>query len=124
MLAAGIKSPVPLEELEIHLREEIERQMKSGSNEQKAFEISVQQIGQPKVLDNEFKKSERTFMKRIGINPWLLPFCGRALADPGSFRTSDDALLMANGKLSLWLLGRNFEICWSDPVSCRISFSK
>ena len=30
MLAAGIKTPVPLEELEIHLREEIEQQMKSG----------------------------------------------------------------------------------------------
>ena len=39
MLAAGIKTPVPLEELEIHLREEIERQMKSGLNEQDAFEI-------------------------------------------------------------------------------------
>jgi hypothetical protein len=30
MLAAGIKTPVPLDELEIHLREEIERQMASG----------------------------------------------------------------------------------------------
>ncbi len=30
MLAAGIKSPVPPEELEIHLREEIERQMQPG----------------------------------------------------------------------------------------------
>ena len=37
MLAAGIKTPVPLEELEIHLREEIERQMKSGLNEQTGF---------------------------------------------------------------------------------------
>jgi hypothetical protein len=46
MLAVGIKSPVPLEELEIHLREEIERQIKSGLNEQNTFEISVQQIGQ------------------------------------------------------------------------------
>jgi hypothetical protein len=27
MLAAGIKTPVPMEELEIHLREEIEQQM-------------------------------------------------------------------------------------------------
>jgi hypothetical protein len=67
MLAAGIKTPVPLEELEIHLREEIERQMKSGLNEQKAFEISAQQIGQPKMLDSEFKKSERTFMKKTLI---------------------------------------------------------
>jgi hypothetical protein len=65
MLAAGIKTPVPLEELEIHLREEIERQMKSGLNEQKAFEISIQKIGQPKALNGEFKKSERTFMKQI-----------------------------------------------------------
>jgi hypothetical protein len=64
MLAAGIKSPVPLAELEIHLREEIEQQMKSGLSEQKAFEISVQQIGQPKMLKREFNKSERIFMKR------------------------------------------------------------
>jgi hypothetical protein len=67
MLAAGIKTPVPLEELEIHLREEIERQIKSGLNEQKAFETAIQRIGQPKMLDNEFKKSERTFMKRTLI---------------------------------------------------------
>jgi len=64
MLAAGIKSPVPLEELEIHLRDEIERQIKSGLNEQKAFEISVQQIGPSKALGSEFKKGERTFMKQ------------------------------------------------------------
>jgi hypothetical protein len=67
MLAAGIKTPVPLEELENHLREEIERQVKSGLNEQAAFEISILQIGQPKLLDGEFEKSERTFMKRTLI---------------------------------------------------------
>jgi hypothetical protein len=67
MFAAGIKTPVPLDELEIHLREEIELQMKSGLNEQKAFEISVRQVGQPKMLKREFKKSERTFMKRTLI---------------------------------------------------------
>lgn len=57
MLAAGIKSPVPLEELEIHLREEIKRQTKSGLNEQRAFEIAVQQIGSGKVLQLEFAKN-------------------------------------------------------------------
>jgi hypothetical protein len=67
MLAAGIKTPVPLEELEIHLCEEIEWQMKSGLNEQKAFEISIQRIGQPKMLKREFKKSERKQMKRVLI---------------------------------------------------------
>ena len=67
MQAAGIKTPVPLEELECHLREEIERQMKSGLDEQEAFKISARQIGQPKELNGEFKKTERTFMKRIMI---------------------------------------------------------
>jgi hypothetical protein len=67
MLAAGIKFPVPLEELEIHLREEIERQMKLGLNEQKAFEISVSRVGRPEILVGEFKKSEGRLIKKIGI---------------------------------------------------------
>ena len=59
MLAAGIKSPVPLEELEIHLREEIERQMKSGLPKQEAFEISARRIGRPETLRSEFMKAAR-----------------------------------------------------------------
>ena len=39
MLAAGIKTPVPLEELESHLREEIEQQTKLGLSEAEAFEF-------------------------------------------------------------------------------------
>ncbi len=57
MLAAGIKSPVPLEELESHLREEIERQMKSGLDEQEIFNSAVQKIGQANLLKTEFKKT-------------------------------------------------------------------
>jgi len=30
MIAAGVKAPVPLEELELHLREEMESQLQSG----------------------------------------------------------------------------------------------
>ncbi len=67
MLAAGIQSPVPLEELETHLRDEIERQMKSGLNEQAAFETSTGRIGQPEILKTEFKKNEGTSMKKLGI---------------------------------------------------------
>jgi hypothetical protein len=57
MLAAGIKTPVPLEELEIHLRDEIERQIKSGLNEQEIFNSAVQKIGQAGLLKTEFKKA-------------------------------------------------------------------
>ncbi len=56
MLAAGIQTPVPLEELEIHMREEIERQKKSGLDEKSAFEISVQQLGPDTSIEKEFSK--------------------------------------------------------------------
>jgi hypothetical protein len=60
MLAAGIKTPVPLEELEVHLREEIERQLNSGANEPRAFEIAMQKIGNAKMLKDEFGKNRIT----------------------------------------------------------------
>ena len=39
LLTAGVASPVQLEELENHLREEIERQTKVGLNEREAFDL-------------------------------------------------------------------------------------
>jgi uncharacterized membrane protein YqjE len=60
MLAAGIQTPVPLEELEAHLREDIERRMKSGINAQQACEIAIQEMGKANMLKNEFKKLDRT----------------------------------------------------------------
>jgi hypothetical protein len=117
MLAAGIKSPTPLDELEIHLREEIERQMKSGLSAQPAFEISVQQIGQPKKLDTEFTKIERTSMKQVFkiIAAFLL---GVAIQLPGSFQLRDD-LVMADGRLVLWLLGFILQM-WAINSSWRM----
>ena len=56
MLAAGIKAPVPLEELEIHLREDIAQQMQSGLSAQPAFGIAVGKIGRAPELKGEFKK--------------------------------------------------------------------
>ena len=44
MLTAGIKTPVPLEELEIHLREEIERHTEAGLNKSQAFQAAVEKI--------------------------------------------------------------------------------
>ena len=57
MLAAGIKTPVPLEELESHLREEIERQIKLGMGKRQAFEAAAQQIGEAKQIKMEFRKT-------------------------------------------------------------------
>ena len=56
MLAAGIQTPVPLEELENHLREEIARLMQSGLSVRQALEIAVKKIGRAPELKKEFKK--------------------------------------------------------------------
>jgi len=58
MLAAGIETPVPLNELESHLREDVEQQMRSGLAEQQAFEIALQRFGQANALKAEFEKVE------------------------------------------------------------------
>ena len=57
MLAAGIKTPVPLEELESHLRDDIEQQLTSGLNAQQAFETAIQRIGGANEIRSEFKKT-------------------------------------------------------------------
>ena len=56
MLVAGIKAPVPLDELENHLREDIEQQMLAGLNLQQAFQAATQKIGASNRLHDEFKK--------------------------------------------------------------------
>ncbi len=71
MLTAGIKTPVPLEELEIHLREEVEERMRSGLSAKIAFETAAQNLGPAKALQSEFnhvnKTTKRNLMKRIII---------------------------------------------------------
>jgi hypothetical protein len=60
MAAGGIKTPAVLDELESHLREDIERQMQSGITGQAAFESAVKKIGPAGVLKSEFSKSNST----------------------------------------------------------------
>jgi hypothetical protein len=64
MLDAGVKTPNVLDELESHLREDVEQQMHSGVNAQQAFEIAVAQIGQAGPLKREFAK--------VGGGKWAL----------------------------------------------------
>jgi hypothetical protein len=65
MLAAGIKSPVALEELEGHLREEIERLTRANTTPPQAFEIAVKKLGQASELKREFKKIGDTLETRL-----------------------------------------------------------
>jgi hypothetical protein len=119
MLAAGIKTLVPLDELEIHLREEIARQMKSGLSRQKAFEIAVQRIGQPKVLKSEFKKSERTFMKQtIKIGTGIVSILvGMAFIMPAVAQARHEGS-MANDEVGLLMLGIALAVVGAGMVFC------
>ena len=65
MLVAGIQAPVPLEELEIHLREDIEQQVRSGMSERDAFAVLLRQMGQAEILNAEFAKVRETTPERL-----------------------------------------------------------
>lgn len=75
MLAAGIQTPVPLEELEIHLREEIERQIKAGLNPQDAFTSAVRKLGSAHTVQTEFMKVDKSH----GALHWKLMEIGLTL---------------------------------------------
>ncbi len=56
MFADGIKQNEVLDELESHLRDETERQMRSGADAPQAFAAAVLRIGHARALTREFKK--------------------------------------------------------------------
>jgi hypothetical protein len=81
MLAAGIKTPVPLDELEAHLRDEIEQQAKSGLSEAEAFQVAVEEIGKAHPLQQEFKKVEKghkIIRAIVLVFGWLAASCALA----------------------------------------------
>jgi hypothetical protein len=110
MLAAGIQTPVPLEELESHLREDIERLMKSGFEEQEAFENAACQIGQPHTLKSEFTKIETSIMKAI-FKYIIVLLIGIAALLPGSLQLRDQ-LVISDKWLCWWLLALILQM-WS-----------
>jgi hypothetical protein len=109
MLAAGIKTPVPLDELESHLREDIDRSIRSGLGEDHAFGLAVSQIGDPGTLKAEFARvenQERKYMKRgliiaAGIVGVLV---GMALVMPAVAQYRHDGA-MRNDEPWLFVLG-------------------
>jgi hypothetical protein len=56
MLAGGIETPVPLEELESHLCEDVAQQIRSGASPEQAFSVAVERIGGAGELKREFEK--------------------------------------------------------------------
>lgn len=56
MSADGLKAPRVLDELESHLREEIQNQLRSGADHEQAFALAVAKVGKADQLKTEFAK--------------------------------------------------------------------
>jgi hypothetical protein len=76
MAADGLKAPALLDELESHLQDDIERQVKAGIAVEPAFQAAVRQLGQPGALTNEFSKVGETNGVFAHIKYFLLTLIG------------------------------------------------
>jgi hypothetical protein len=65
MHTAGVKNPEVLDELESHLREDIERKARSGSEIEAAFQMVVEQTGRADVLKEEFVKAGAPLFEQL-----------------------------------------------------------
>ena len=110
MATGGVKAPVPLDELESHLRDEVEQQVLSGSSEERAFEIALQRIGRAEALKREFKKvnetTERKHMKRtILISAGIMGIlAGMAFVMPAVAQYRHEGAMTSN-EVILFVLG-------------------
>lgn len=76
MIGSGMKARGVLEELETHLREDVEDRVKAGATAEKAFEAAVRQLGQSAALTREFAKIGETTEAFGSIKQFLLTLVG------------------------------------------------
>lgn len=104
LIAGGIKSSHVLDELESHLREDVERRLRSGTPAQQAFEDSVQQVGSVDELKSEFGKIEP---QRAAVSPKLM---SRGCVAMGVFMVFTGMWLLSDAPIeerlwgSVWLM--------------------
>lgn len=65
MVAGGIKELDDLNELESHLRDDLDQRVREGLSQRQAFEDAVQRLGQADMLKAEFKKVDKTAALRF-----------------------------------------------------------
>jgi len=65
MAAGGVKAADVLDELESHLRDNVDTQVQSGLSVQQAFETALQRMGEATLLRDEFQKADKARRKRL-----------------------------------------------------------
>ena len=118
MAAGGVKAREVLDELESHLREEVEQQKLAGSSPEQAFELAVQQIGQAAALEGEFGKVgtraraqvNNAVLTLAGIpNQYVEPSMNTSALEPG-WATYLKATAFLAPALVLWVLSVLFVV--------------
>jgi hypothetical protein len=71
MLAAGLKTPTPLNELESHLREDMRALLATTEPEALAFQLAVSRLGTPGPLQTEFNKLKNPACWPVRMGYWL-----------------------------------------------------
>ena len=59
LASRGIRASDVLDELESHLREDVDQQVRSELSQQQAFQAAILRIGEGKALQKEFRKVNR-----------------------------------------------------------------
>ncbi len=120
MAAGGVKEAAILDELEAHLREEIQERSAAGGASADAFEFAVARIGTAKSLRREFNKvSGGTFLPVvIGISVWVgmiiwvaAVALGKVYAGKWNVLLLAHVLALTAGYLATFLMGA-FAICF------------
>ena len=65
MAAGGISTPDVLNELESHLRDDVAEQRRAGADACQAFAAAVGRLGEPSLLQAEFKKTGAAEVRRL-----------------------------------------------------------
>jgi hypothetical protein len=114
MAGAGIKTPAPMDELECHLREDIEKQMLAGWSAEQAFTNAVSRLGEAQALKVEFNKNGlpdavrrqkfRLLLLGLGTLCYALPLLLNAPHVLGEMDITDRRLAIAAFAFSLFAL--------------------
>jgi hypothetical protein len=74
LVAGGITAHEDLDELESHLREDVEEQTRSGADAESAFKHAVQRMGAAGRLQEEFRKFETKRARKLKFDRYCLGF--------------------------------------------------
>ena len=117
MAAAGINNPETLDELESHLRDDVERgQERPGFSAAQAFAGAVEQMGQIAALKTEFRKVKRPIERMIMKTA---PVSNLAIDFEPQWKTYLKAAVFSAPALFIWAFAAVFlfpklEMIWRD----------